>query len=266
MRRGLRASLQGYGTVNVPGVIVDASDAGKFVAEGEPLPVNQFSVLNPSTLSSKKFGCIVAYTRTLANGAVASFETILRQLLVEAASLGLDAALFSETAASADRPGGLLAGVVAETPTAGGGQAAFVGDMKNLAGALATAADVVIIAPPEQAVAAKNLAGPRFDLPILTSMALPDGTVIAIDAGAFVSGFGPDPQFLTTKEALVHMADDPVQIGTPGAPPGPPTNPDIVAAPSRSLFQTDCYATRMLMDVAWGMRAPSISFVEATTW
>ena len=84
--------------------------------------------------------------------------------------------------------------------------------------------------------------------------------MIALDPTGFVSGFGGVPEISTSEQTVVHMSDDPADIGTAGAPP-------VVAAPTRSMFQTRCIATRIIADVAFTMRGDGlVQVVEDVTW
>jgi hypothetical protein len=260
----MRVSLSGLGSITVPRRLLVAADAGDFVAEGEPIRVQNLSVTGGPTLSPCKLAVITVFTNTLAQRAVADMETIVRQMLGEASALVLDSAIFSATAASAGvRPAGLLAGLSSLTPTANGGQQALSEDIAGLIAALTTGTgrNVVIVAAPPQAAALKVWAGPKFDYPILPSAALTTGTVIAVDADSFVSGFGPEPDFSTSDETVLHHEDTtPLAIGTAGAP-------TTVAAPSRNLFQTDCTAVKMVLRTSWGLRAAgSVAFIDGVTW
>jgi hypothetical protein len=234
--RGLSISLAGRGLVIVPTKVVSAADAGSFVAEASPIQVRQLSFSGP-TLSPNKFAVICAFSREIAEHS--NIEAIVRQVLGEAAALALDAAVFSATAATAGlRPAGILSGVVALTPTAGGGIAALAQDVSNIFAALAAAGagvDVILIASPAQAAALKIWAGPQFDFPIFASTALPEGRIIAVEATSFVSAFSAVPEFNVTTESVLHFEDaSPAQISTAGTPD------NVVAAPTRSVWQTDC--------------------------
>ena len=119
-----------------------------------------------------------------------------------------------------------LNGVAGLTPTAGGGFAAAVGDIKALTGALitGTAGNVrtpVWIMNPQQAeqprpdrnagngrvsrsvqeIAAGNLGG----WPVIDSGTVPLGTVIAMDAADFVSVGGEGPRFEISDQATLHL-------------------------------------------------------------
>ena len=264
IRRGLRVSLDGVGSITVPRRLMLAADAGSFVAEGSPLQVRSLNVTGGPTLTPFKFGVIVPFTNELARRAVQSFELIVKQMLSEASALALDAALFSNTAGSSIRPPGILNGITALTATAGGGQNAVSKDIGNLVAALATGGagvDVVFVASPAQAAALKIWAGPKFDYPVLASAALAAGSVVAVEAGGFVSAFGPEPRFDTSDASVIHEEDTtPLAIGTAGSP-------NTVAAPARSLFQTDATALRMILPCSWGLRAAGhVAWVTGATW
>jgi hypothetical protein len=257
---GMSVSLAGRGSVGVPGCIVAASDAGGFVGEGQPIQVRAPSLAGP-TLVASKLGVISVFTQEMANASVTDFEGIVRQILGEASALALDAAIFSATAASEIRPAGLLVGVTAIGATAGGGQNAISKDVGNLIDALTLGRNVVFVASKAQAAALKIWAGPKFDYPVLTSSALAAGTIIAVDADAFVSGFGSAPEFDVKSAPVFHMEDaTPLAIGTPGSPA-------TVASPARSLWQTDSIGLRMILRCSFAMRAPgSVAMIDAATW
>jgi hypothetical protein len=104
-------------------------------------------------------------------------------------------------------------------------------------------------------------AGPQFTFPILASAALAAGTIVAVEAKSFVSGFSATPTFDVSDQTVLHLEDSsPAQISTAGTP-------NFVAAPLRSLWQTNCTAVKMILQCAWGMRAPNhVQLVSSTTW
>jgi hypothetical protein len=187
----------------------------------------------------------------------------MKQMLGEAAALSLDSAILSSTAAVPDvRPAGILAGLTPITATAGGGTDAMTADLQKLVAALATAGggtDQVIIAAPQQALALKLTAGAKFNAPVLASAVLAAGTVIAIEPSSFVSTVDATPEFNTSSESAIHEDTAPVSIGTPGSP-------NATASPTRSLFQTDCTAIRMILRIGWAMRAAHVAHVTGATW
>ena len=64
-----------------------------------------------------------------------------------------------------------------------------------------------------------------------------------------------------SDQATLHFEDTaPTQIGTVGTP-------NVVAAPARSLWQTDTIGVRMLLDINWGMRRTGVvAWTQTMTW
>jgi hypothetical protein len=92
-------------------------------------------------------------------------------------------------------------------------------------------------------------------------MTVPLTMVIIVDAADFASLTGDDARFEMSDQATLHMEDTtPLAIGTPGTPP-------TVAAPARSMFQTDSIALRMILPLNWIMRrAGLVGWVTGVTW
>jgi hypothetical protein len=45
------------------------------------------------------------------------------------------------------------------------------------------------------------------------------------------------------------------------------TAPNVVAAPARSLWQTDSIAIRCILDAAWALRSTgAVAWVQSATW
>ena len=82
--------------------------------------------------------------------------------------------------------------------------------------------------------------------PVIQSSNVTADTMLLVDAADFVSVTGDTPRFDVSDQATVHMEDTtPLAISTVGSP-------NTVAAPVRSLWQTDCIGVRMLLDLNWG--------------
>jgi hypothetical protein len=261
---GLQVPFDSAAAVRVPGRVVQASDAGGWTGEGLPLRVRRMDLSGP-TLALCQLGAIVVFTNELADHSLRAAQRVASELLNEAAALLLDSNLFSNAAASAGvSPAGLLNGVSGITAATGGGVEAMMKDVEALIAALAAAgggANPVFIAAPGQAAALKMRIGPRFDYPVLASAALAAGTIVAIEVKSFVSGFSATPTFDASNQTVVQLEDtSPAQIGTVGTP-------NVVAAPLRSLWQSNCTAVKMILRCAWGMRAPNhVQLVSSTTW
>lgn len=98
----------------------------------------------------------------------------------------------------------------------------------------------MLVAAPQQAVAAEMYGGAGFSTPVIAAPSLAAGTVIALEARALASGFSDAPRVDIAKEATIHWEDaTPLPLGSSGSP-------NTVAAPARSAFQTDTYALRLV--------------------
>ena len=97
--------------------------------------------------------------------------------------------------------------------------------------------------------------------PIIDSGTVPLGTVIAIDAADFVAVGGDAPRFEISDQATLHFEDTaPLDIGTAGTPP-------VVAAPVKSMWQTDSLALRLILPTNWTIRrAGVVAWVAGVTW
>jgi hypothetical protein len=259
--RGLRVNFDSYASIVVPGRVVVSTDAGGFIGEGAPIPVRA-PALSSLTLTPFKLAVICVLSNEVANFSVPNAQRVIEQNLTEAAALRLDAEMFSSTASSSLRPAGLMNGLSTVGAATAGSEAMSL-DIGKLLNALAAAGggrNPVFICSSAQAGALKFKAGTHFDYPVLASPALAAGTVVAIEAESFVSGFSAVPEIDTTSAAVLHMEDStPVQLVS-GAGPS-------VASPLRSLFQTDSTAIRMVLRCSWGLRASGhAQLLTGATW
>jgi hypothetical protein len=97
--------------------------------------------------------------------------------------------------------------------------------------------------------------------PVIVSGTVTAGQVILIDAADFVSVTGDDPRFDVSDQATLHMEDTtPLAIVADASP-------DVVAAPVRSLWQTDTIGIRMILPMNWAMRRTGvIAWTQSITW
>lgn len=262
MQAGIRVDLEGNGTVSIPRASTNPLPV--FVDEGAPLPVPQAVLSNATVGPMKKMGLIEVITGELNDLSTPNAEQVIRTLMNEAAAKALDAAIFSTAAASSSRPAGILAGITPLTATAGGGVAALIGDVKLLVGALNTAgggARVMVFAGPVQA-ATLPVYAPGYGLEVVPVPALQaTSTVVALDPEAFASAIS-DPLIEVSSGTTLHLEDTtPLQLATGAQGSG------VLATPSRSMFQTNSYAIRLILRVAWAIRAPGlVQFVPSVTW
>jgi hypothetical protein len=209
-------------------------------------------------LRTKKCASIIAVTRELLQGGPANVETSLRTLVGADLGLAVDSILLGSGAVSTAQPVGLLNGLTTLGATAGGGATALLGDLKKLLDAIAPSVRPVLIVNSTQAASIGVLA--QSALPTIVAPSLAAGTVIAVDAAAFVSAMG-GLDFEVSQSATLHMEDTtPLPITSVGTP-------NTVAAPVRSLFQTASIGLRTLMDCDWALRrSGAVGFISGATW
>lgn len=260
----LQVVLGRLAAVRVPGRSVNPLDAGQWVQEGHPIPARSQQILAGPTLLPQKLACLVTMTREMSEAS--NIDAVVRRLLIEAAGIALDAALFSTSAATAAQPAGLLHGLTALTPTSGGTGFDAVGlDLGSLVADIATRAGgarAFFVAAPAQAVAVRFYAGGQFYvtpgddlLPIAGSAGLPEGTVVAIEPESLAFSIA-DPEFAVSSVAAIHQEDTtPANIVSGTA-----------ATPVKSMFQIDALALRMNLWACWGMRAPHVSYMTGVAW
>jgi HK97 family phage major capsid protein/HK97 family phage prohead protease len=276
---GVRYTFGNAGVLKIPVRAATPTLAGNWVGEGSPKPVRRAS-FTTVTLSPTKLSVISTFTEEMALYSAQSIEQIIRQAMSDDTQMALDAYLIDNVAASAGvRPAGLLNGVTpltasAATPPA----AAMVADLKALVGAIIAAGggrNIAIIINPAQALSMGTVttangdflftnaaeAGAKFNARVIVSASCPAGKVIAVDAADFATAQGDAPRFAVSTDATLHEEDTtPLALGTSGTP-------NVVAAPMRSLFQTDAVAVRMSMFVTWGMRRTGmVQTIASVTW
>jgi HK97 family phage major capsid protein len=239
--------------------------SGAWVGEGSPKPVKKAS-FSSVPLIPYKLAVISTFTEEMALYSNPAIEAIIRQGLQDDTSVSLDTYLIDAVASSASRPAGLLNGVGALTATASGTSTEkMVADIKQLLAAIVAAGggnDVVMLINPAQAItlgfaqtttgdflfATVQEAGQKFNVSFLVSQTVAAGRIIAIDASEFATATGDSPRFAISNEATLHEEDTtPLALGATGSP-------NVVAAPMRSLFQTDSVAIRLTLYVTWVMR------------
>jgi len=277
---GLSLSFGRAGRISIPTRARTPTVAGSFVGEGAPIPVRQ-GQFTAQILTPKKMAVITQWTREMDEHSVPAIEGLLRQAVQEDTAVSLDSVLIDANAATTVRPAGILNGVAALTATTGGGFNALVGDIKQLTGALITGTTGHLRSPawlmnPQQVNSAGLIVGPNSGVfpfrdevragqlqsyPIIDSGTVPLATVILIDAADFVVAGGDAPRFEVSDQATLHEEDTtPLPIGTAGTPA-------VVAAPVRSLWQTDSMALRLILPINWTLRRTGVvAWVAGVTW
>lgn len=267
------------GTISLPARTTSTTVAGAFVAQGAAIPVRQ-GAFTPITITPRKMGVITTMTREITEHSTPQIESILRQAMLEDTGVAIDTILLDATAGSTTRPAGLKNGQTKVSANATATIVGFVADLKGLVAALITATNGNIRAPawimnPGDVLAASLLQtttgetpfrdelarGTLLGYPVLsTTTGLTDMMGI-IDAADFMTATGDTPQFSVSDQAVLHMED------TSPAALSAAATPNTVAAPIRSLWQTDSMAVRMILDINWvKRRAGTFQWTDTMTW
>jgi HK97 family phage major capsid protein len=231
-------------------------------------------------MTPKKMGVITTMTREIVEHSIPSIEAILRQAMLEDTSVAIDTVLLDATAASTTRPAGLKNGIAKITVSGTASIVGFVADCKNLMAALITATsgnvrNPVWIMNPGDVLAAAMLqtttgdtpfreeiaGGTLFGIPIVQTTTGLSDMMCLMDAADFVTATGDSPNFSVSDQAVLHMED------TSPAALSAVATPNTVAAPIRSLWQTDTIAIRMIMDLNWAKRRTGIfQWADTMVW
>jgi HK97 family phage major capsid protein len=277
--KGTSLSFGRAGKILLPTRSRTPTIAGSFVGEGMAIPVRQ-GAFTSQTFGPKKMAVITTWTREMADHSLPAIEGVLRQAIQEDTAISLDSVLLDSNPSTTIRPAGILNGISVTTATAGGGINAVVGDIKGLVGALVTATYGNIRSPvwlmnPAELLSASLVNAPNTgifpfkeeigrgtlnNIPIIDSATVPPKTVILVDAADFVVMPDDNMRFEISDQATLHMEDtSPLDLvsGSPG----------VVAAPQRSLFQTDSLALRMIFPINWSFRRTGmVAYTQSVTW
>jgi HK97 family phage prohead protease len=266
------------GVITLPTRSRSAAISGAFVLQGNAIPVKQgqFSTIS---LTPKKMAVISTFTREISEHSTPAIEAMIREAIVNDTAVAIDAVLMDNGAATATRPAGLLNGVSAITATVGGGIAALIGDLKAMVNALLASTfggvrqPVWIMSPGDalaisltQAAAGGDFpfesittTGTLLGYPVIQSTNAAADTIYLIDAADFMTATGDSPNFSVSDQATLHMENT-----TPADIVG---TPSVVAAPVRSLWQTDTMGIRMIMDINWALRRTGmVQWITGMTW
>jgi HK97 family phage major capsid protein len=276
---GARYDLGRNGTLKIPYRATTPLASGAWVGEGAPKPVKSIG-LSTKTLTPHKLSCITVYTEEMAMSSVPAIEGILRKAMADDTQASLDGYLIDAVAESATRPAGLLdtvSPITASVLTTSAEK--IVADINALVAPIEAAGgggNIVLMMNPAQArkigmaqtttgdfvFGDASQAASKFGARrIISSTTITAGRVIAVDADWFASATGDSPRFAVSNEATLHMEDTtPLALGVAGSP-------NTVAAPMRSLYQTDSIGIRLSLYVTWVMvRSSMVQTIAAVTW
>jgi hypothetical protein len=255
--KSMGLSFDGALTIGIPSLSLPNA---RWVAEGAPIPVAQGISTAGSRIYPYKLGIIVSMTREMIESS--SAESITRQLLVESTGPVLDQALFSASAGVAGlHPPGLLFNIPPLTASTGSGFDAMLQDVGSLVQAVAPvsgAGQPLIVAAPKQATAIGMAARDPLTT-VLSSAALPVGTVVAVVPQALVSVVETPRLDASSEAGSLHMEDT--------APAEIVDGSGVFAKPVMSIFQMDSVALRMTLPASWGLRSPlAAAWIQSATW
>jgi hypothetical protein len=258
LQRGLVLSFGRAASITLPALIADASHAA-WVAEGMPVPVYSGSVGVPVTMTPHKLMSIFALSREIIDSSNA--QTLVEECAKRSIGLALDQALFDSVAGDTARPAGLRHGIAALPASAATDPLEkMLADVGALLAAVApVGGPVTLIANTARAamMPARSRGG---TLPVvLGSPAVAAADLIAVATDALAAALNSEIEVEASKGATIHLDTTPLAIGSPGTP-------TTVAAPTRSLFQTDSVGLRLRLPVTWALRDPAAAAWVVTTW
>ena len=239
-------------------VVVGGEILASFVGEAEAIGVSQ-GALSAQTLTPKKIASICVITDEIERSSQ-NIELMLRQLMSAGIASALDATFFGSAAASSAAPAGILNGVSATTASAiTPASEAMRLDFQALIAALNSPVDPVFILHPSRLVFASSALPSGFAFPLLASGALPPTRVIAVDAGALIAAHAPEPRFAMSADVALHMDTVAGPLSTAGSP-------NVVAAPTASMYQSDTLALRTILTVTWALRSGGVAYIDPVSW
>ncbi len=251
--------------------------AAEFRSEGDPIRVGAMRT-QALDLTPKSLGVIGEFTLELLKRSTPDIETVIRDAMLRDTGIKLDLVFLGAAPGTAKQPPGMQALATGGNtrPSTGNTVAQITADIRAMAQQMAATGNGVSpvwVMNPARAIGlelALTAAGtPAFPTvangqllgyPIVRSLNCPADVVFFIDADA-IPFAGDPPTFAGSTEATLHEEDTtPLPIASPGAPA-------TVAAPARSLFQTNSAALRGVWEVDWNtIAAGAVQTLTGVAW
>jgi hypothetical protein len=258
-----KLDLSGITTISVPN-LATLPPRPPFVGEGLPAPSVQLAFAKTVLGPARKVLILAALTKEVEEATPESASEVIGRVLADASSASIDRCAFDANPADATRPAGLLHGVV---PIAASAETikteAMEEDLANLAAAVAAAgidpSDLIYVAGAREATLLRLRTGESFENEVLVTLGLPAKSVAAFAPAATYSGYQGLPTIETASDMVVHAEDTnplPLVSGSPG----------VVAAPSKSLWQTECIAIRVRAWAAWAVAVGGAQIINNVAW
>jgi HK97 family phage major capsid protein/HK97 family phage prohead protease len=297
--RGRVLQFGNNGTIIAPRRTNQGNMAGAWVGETGVIPVVQGST-TANTFERYKLAGISTYSKELDQISTPQIEQLIRDSISEDTSTLIDSNLISVANLRAGvRPAGLLYGV-GGIPSSGTSQANVNTDLRALIDGLGrNVSNVVIIMSHSQALGLSFMItatgqyifrnemanGTLLGYPLIVSVNCPSGTVVAVNASDFATGFGT-VMFDLSEEATLVMAnadataptqsvkaDGTLDVAEEVGPDlgisvlGGPAGVGTAGAQAISMFQTWNIALRMVMPITWGMlRQGAVTWLSGVAW
>jgi HK97 family phage prohead protease/HK97 family phage major capsid protein len=281
--KGLAMTFGANGKIVIPTRSLTPSIAGSFVGEGQPIPVRQ-GAFSSQSLVPKKMAVITTWTREMDEHSTPAIEGLLRQAIMEDTAIAIDTVLLDNNPATAIRPAGLRSYQTGLTPAALTSPFAnFVADYAALFGELLTLThgnvrnptiilnpidtlNLSMIQPPNAATSLfpflEMVDGGRvLKAAVIESSTQTPGMAIMVDAADFTTAGQEGPRLEISDQATLHM-EDTAPADIVGGPSGTP----VPAWPTKSMWQTDSLALRLIMMTNWIMRRPVATWMTGITW
>jgi HK97 family phage major capsid protein len=249
----------GNSTIKVPMRAATPTMDADFLGEGDAIPV-KYAGLSSKTLRQQKMGVIGTYTSELFERSTPNIVEIIRNAMVRDTAIKLDTAFLSNLAGSEIQPAGMQS--LAGTPIDGSGMGNVDGAIAAIKAAIIAMSDKLLGARPAWVMhpsvawslqmmttaigqpAFPELAnGTLVGIPVYSSVTVPADLIFLIDCAEIVFAY-EGPRFAASDQATLHMAD-------PASPLSAAGTPNEVAAPMRSLFQSDSMALRTIWHLTW---------------
>ena len=265
----------GNSSIKVPMRASTPTMDADFLGEGDAIPV-KYAGLTSKTLRQQKMGIIGAYTSEIFSRSTPNIVQVIRDAMVRDTAIKLDAAFLSNLAGTDIQPPGMQ--TLAGTPIDGSGMTTVDGTIAVIKAAIVQMSNELLGARPAwvmhpsvawtlqmmttaigQPAFPEMANGSLVGIPVYTSTTAPADLMFLIDCAEIVFAYD-GPRFSASDQAAIHMADPALPLSADGATD---SDPNTVASPVRSLWQTDSAALRTIWHLTWDqMRAGSVVLIN----
>jgi hypothetical protein len=262
LSRCMQVDLGRNGVITVPTITI-AAGSTSWVGEGQPIPVRSFA-FDGTSVTAHKLASLTAFSYELFTHSAPTIETVLRQVLSEALGFDIDAFLFDGLAADATRPASLTEGLTPLVASAGADpNENMTADLIGLLTAVQViGGPIVIAAALPQAARARLRSDLTGGVEVVSSAALPSGSVVAIAVNGVVAALDDDgPRFDLSRQTAFHSETAPTELASEGSPD------NTVAAPIISAWQSDVISLRMRYTLGLARRSDlAVALVQSVNW